>query len=449
MPQMPEEQKGSQETQLSPQEKSKFSNMVKFFSRAFVQTQTFGIEHPLAKQPIEQCYTVLNDLIREKGNIALYIAEKKLRYGQTLLEEKNPVVDRMIELFTTVQLVSLEFEKGFTREDFLRFLSVFAAKPEDVLNSGGVEKLVKEKNVGHLKINPIKYELIGMDEKVVSEAATETTIAQEALDELEEQLAEKKRKSETEPKEEKPKEKKVKTDELLALIDESLKEEAEQSRFVDKLTANPLEVVNLIIEAIRLINKVGGENAKPILSSITNKLALVGDDLYRCLKEGKEEDGAVKETYKAAGILGDELTKRIKDLQVAPELEGMAKEMTSVLTVLMDQIEAQKLISLFSKGKQTLEKKAKLLKKIAQREKTSADFGLLMKNLLALKGVSQEEVKNLLDKKEEILEELKKEKEAGLTQKLTPTLEKLKDGQISIDEALAKLKEILKKGKRS
>ncbi|GAG54487.1 unnamed protein product, partial [marine sediment metagenome] len=274
MPLTPNEKKGSEEQQLSPEEKKKFSNMVKFLSRAFVQTQTFGIDHPLAKQPIEQCFTLLHNLIEEKGEVILYIVEKKLRYGQTILERKNPVVDRMIALFTTVQLVSLGFERGFSREDFLRLLSVFAAKPEDILAAGGVEKLVSEKNIGHLQLNPIKYELIGQDEKVVTEDAT---AAEEALKELQKQLAEKEAKEEKE-----------KPEELLSLIDASLKEDADQSLFTDKLTENPLEAVNLITEAIRMINKVGGENAKPILSSIVNKLALVGDDLYRCLREGKD-----------------------------------------------------------------------------------------------------------------------------------------------------------------
>ena len=185
---VPNEKKVPEGKPLSPEERKKFSNMAKFLSRAFVQTQTFGIDHPLAKQPIEQCFTLLNSLMQEKGNIAIYIAEKKLRYEQAILEPKNPVVDRMILLFSAVQLVSLEFEKGFNREDFLKFLSIFAAKPEDIIASGGVEKLVKEKGVGRLKLNPIKYELIGMDEKVVSE---DSKAAEEALQQMQKQLTQK------------------------------------------------------------------------------------------------------------------------------------------------------------------------------------------------------------------------------------------------------------------
>ena len=63
MAQTPNEEKGPEAERLSPEEKKKFSNLAKQLSRAFVQTQTFGIEHPLAKQPIEQCFTILTSLI--------------------------------------------------------------------------------------------------------------------------------------------------------------------------------------------------------------------------------------------------------------------------------------------------------------------------------------------------------------------------------------------------
>ena len=434
----PEEKKVPEGKPLSPEERKQFSNMAKFLSRAFVQTQTFGIDHPLAKQPIEQCFTLLNSLMQEKGNIVIYIAEKKLRYEQAILEPKNPVVDRMILLFSVVQLVSLEFEKGFNREDFLKLLSIFAVKLEDIIASGGVEKLVKEKGVGHLKVNPIKYELIGMDEKVVSE---DSKAAEEALQQMQKQSEQK----EDEEEAEKEKPEKSEKDELLSLIDESLKEEAEQSLFVDKLTQNPLEVVNLIIEAIRMINKVGGENAKVIMSSIINKLALVGDDLYRCLTGEKEEDAAVKQTYKAAGILGKELTKQIENIQVAPDLNNTVKEMTNVLTVLLDQIEAQKILSPLFKGGKTDAKKTSLLKKITRREKSSPEFALLVKRLLTLKGMSEEEANALIDKKEEILQKAVEEKDASVTQGLTSTLQKLKDGQMTMEETVAKLKEMLGK----
>ena len=112
-------------------------------------------------------------------------------------------------------------------------MGIFSAKPEDVVAKGGVEKLIKEKKVSHIKVNPIKYELIGTDEKVVSEetkVSKEADIAQKALRQLQEQLAKKK----IEPRDKEAEEKREKN-KLLNLIDDTLKGETEQSLFVDKL----------------------------------------------------------------------------------------------------------------------------------------------------------------------------------------------------------------------
>ncbi len=388
----------SQSPQLSPEEKKKLSDMVKFLSRAVSQTHDFGPEHPLSKASIEQCFSALSNLLLEKGNIIIYIAEQKLRYGDTILEEKNVVVDKIINLFSTIKLVSLQFESGFTQQDFLSFLSLLGQRPQDILAAGGVEKLVKERNIAHLKLNPIKYELIGMDEKVISKE----------------------------------------TEQLLSLIDVSLREETEKSIFVDKLVKDPLDEAHAIIEAMRMVNKVGGEKAKGIICSVTSKLNQFRDSLYEFLAEGKEDE-ATKQNYKSAEVLGKELTKQLKTIQVLPEFQDAIAQMQLVLNMILDQTEAQKILSAFLKGEKTLKKKAGFFEKIMQRQKASADFEYFMKKTLILKGMPEEEVNHLFEQKLAIIEQMEQEKEAEIRQELKPTLEKLSEKQLNPDEALSKL----------
>jgi len=121
--------------------------------------------------------------------------------------------------------------------------------------------------------------------------------------------------------------------------------------------------------------------------------------------------------------------------------------MTTVLTVLLDQMEAQKTLSGFFKGKMDTRKKAKLVRKVMQREKTSPEFGMLMKKLLTLKGMPEEEANKLIDGKEQFLKNIKAEEQAGVNQELMATLQKLKDGQLSMEDAIKQLKEALKKTK--
>lgn len=400
---------------LSEQEKKAFCEVVRYFSRSVSMAHDFGIDHPLVKQPTEQFFNLLISLLQQKESVIFYIAEKKLRYGDTILEENNPVVDKLISLFSAVKLVSIEFQRGFTHQDLINLLSVLAIRSQDVAYSGGIEKLVNEKNIAHLRLNPIKYELIGMHEKVVSEGAK---LAEDDLEELEKKLAEWETKKETEaPVAQEPEikeDQQKRQDELLSLIDESLREEADLSVFTDKLSKDPLAEVNAIIAAIHLVNRVGGKKAQGFIASINKKLNFFRDELYQCLIEGKEDD-ATKQIYKATEILGKELTPKIKTLQVSPDLQPLIEEMANVLNMITDQTEAHRLLDSFLKGEKTLKKKASLLKKIGQYQKTSPDFEFLMRKLLVLKGLSEEEVKRLFEEKTSILELAQKEKIPALT----------------------------------
>lgn len=430
-----------QAPQLSPEDKKKLFDIVKFLSRAINQARDFGPSHPLSTASIEQFFTILSDLLQEKGVILIFIVEKKIRYGDTILEEKNIVVDGMIDLFSAIKLSSLQFEKGFSQQDFLGLLTFLAQRPRDILAAGGIEKLVKEKNIGHLKLNPVKYELIGIDEKVVSEDAKVLEGASdEAVKELEEWLEKQKKTgegtvAEISAEEEAP-------GKLLALIDASLRDETSQSAFVDKLINDPLEEVHAIIEAVRMVNKVGGEKAKGIISSVVNRIDRFRDSLYDFLVEGKEDETA-KQAYKSAEVLGKELTKQLKTIQVLPEFQNGIVQMQFVLNMILDETEAQKILSVFLKGEKTLKKKASFFEKIMQHQKTSADFEYFMKKLLALKGMSEEEVNRFFEQKLAILEQTEENKEAEIRQEVKPILGKLSEKQLNPDEALSKLDDIV------
>jgi len=427
----------SQPPQISPQEEKNLSDMVKFLSRAVNQIRDFGPEHPLTKASIEHCFSALSNLLEEKGNIAIYIAEQKLRYGNTILEEKNIVVDKIINLFSAIKLTSFQFESGFTRQDFLSFLNLLAQRPQDILAGGGLEKLVIEKNIAHLKINPIKYELIGIDEKVVSkEAGGLEGISADSEKELEEWLTRNSGESLAKTEEKKSEEKTP--EQLLSLIDVSLREETEKSIFVDKLVQDPLEEAHAIIEAMRMVNKVGGEKAKEIICSVTNKLNQFQDSLYAFMVEGKEDE-TTKQVYKSAEVLGKELTKQLKTIRVLPEFQDAIAQMQFVLNMILDQTEAQRILSAFLKGEKTLKKKAGFFEKIIQRQKVSAEFEYFIKKILVLKGTPEEEINRLFEQKLAILEQVEQEKEAEIRRELKPTLEKLSEKQLNPDQALAEL----------
>ncbi|MCU0666020.1 MAG: hypothetical protein MUF05_02885 [Candidatus Omnitrophica bacterium] len=440
MEQMPDNKKPAT---VTPEEKKKISDMVKYLARAVSQSHDFGITHPLALQPIEDSFKILSALMQEHNHVALYIAEKKIRYIDTAIEERNPVVDKLVTLFTAAKVVSVEFDKGFSREDFISFLGVFAMRSQDIIAQGGAEALFKQKNITHFKLNPIKYELIGMDKRVIS---GKSDMSDEDLTRELDKIFGKPNDGSALAEPEKPKESPEENpeDKLIALIDTALQENTQQSAFVEKLNQDPLEEVHSITEAVHILNKVGGEKAKTIISGVTKKLDLLRDNLYANLIENKDDEAA-KLLYRSCAVLGKELSKQIKTIQVKEELKGALEGMESVLNMIMDQTEANKMLSGFLKGPMSLKKKASFLKSLSARVKLSVDFESMIKKLLILKGMPEDEVRILLEQKAEILEQADKEKQVDLSQEFKPLLQAISQDQGNVESVTAQLNEIVSK----
>jgi PAS domain-containing protein len=161
-----------------------------------------------------------------------------------------------------------------------------------------------------------------------------------------------------------------------------------------------------------------------------------------CLVNNKEDE-RTKQIYKSASVLGKELSKQIKTIQVKPDLSGVLEEMANVVTMIMDQAEAQKMLSVFLKGEMTLKKKAIFLKSMIQRTKLSSDFEFMIKKLLAMKGMPEEEVRLLIEQKLAIIEEVEKQKEVDLAQEFKPALEKLAEKQLDVEQVTQELNEIV------
>ncbi|MDD5506317.1 MAG: PAS domain-containing protein, partial [Candidatus Omnitrophica bacterium] len=213
---------------------------------------------------------------------------------------------------------------------------------------------------------------------------------------------------------------------------------------LDKLIKDPLEEVHLIIEAVRAANKSGGEKAKKIINSVTGKLGRVRDDLYICVVENKEDE-TTDYTYRSSEILGKELSRQIKTLKLSEEITPVVDQMTNTLTMIMDQVEAKKILNIGLKGQLTLKKKGALIKKIMQRQKASPDFEFLMKKLLALKGMPENEVMELFEQKLSIIESLEEEKKSEFSEELKPALEMLSQDNANLSDVMSKLKEIVSK----
>ncbi|MFA5271459.1 MAG: hypothetical protein WC412_03840 [Candidatus Omnitrophota bacterium] len=416
-----------EQLQFTPQEKALFSQFAIHLSRAFIQTHNFGTEHMYAKEAIEQAFGLLKKILKDKEEISLFVAEGKLKYNFIPLEEKNFLVQKLVELFAKTRLVSLRFKKDVSEDDFKKLLSIFHTSPEEVLAAGGVEVQAKKANITTIEINPVKYELIGKDEKIIAGEGQAGDGQVFEVDDGGDIMAETGDVAqENEETQECPEE------QLLKLIDQVLQVETTSSTFLDKIKENPTQVANCLIEAIKIIDRVGMDMSESFVSSMMDKLVYVKNELTASIEDDKA-DFYTKEI----NTFSVQMEKQLKTLQVVEGTQAFLNEVTGLNVEVADRLKAASVIVGVSKEKITRPMKAKIAQSITQRKKVSVRYEPLIKELLSKRNFTDEEISQIIEEGVGALGEKKKKKMEALSDKIAPILEKI-SRQGLVDNPLAK-----------
>jgi len=372
----------SKQLSLSPKEKVLFSQLAIHLSRAFIQTHTFGTEQVYAKEAIQSAFSALQKVLKDRDELTLCIIEGKLTYNQIPLEEKNLLIEKLIDLAAKTRLVSWRFKKDISEDNFKSFLDIFHRKPEEILVKGGVDKLVKEKGIANIDINPIKYELIGKEQKIVDDGIEifEMDKGTDLKDSKEDR-------------------------QLVRLIGETFKEETSPSTTLEKIKENTLQSADSLIEAVRIIDKIGMNESQPLVASIIKKIIFIKNELSISLDEDKVHDQieGIKQFSK-------QIKKNLKLLNISKQTKPFVDEIANLNTGVKDRIEAGELLTGLNKNNLGPKEKVSISKSILQREKESSEYRQLVKDILSKKGFSEEEILNIIKEGTAALETKKKEK---------------------------------------
>lgn len=404
--------------QLTPQEKILFSQLAIYLSKSFVQTRTFGVEHSYTKETIQQFYTLLKDIMKEKEEIILCIVEGNLTYNLIPLEKENFLVQKLADIFSKTMLVSLKFKKDTTEEDFKKLLNIFCAKPEEILKSGGVEELAKGKNITSIEINPIKYELLEKGQKIIGEDVQVFEI-EEGAEEIE---------------------KKENEEQLLQLVGEAFKEETAPLNALKKIRENPLQSADSLIEAIKIIDRVGLESSQSLASSVIQKLIFIKNELRTSIEEDKPYP-----QIKEINQFSNHIEKQLKLLSVSENIQPFIREISTLNVEIADTIKALDILIGVSKENIPLKRKVKIAQGITQRSKKSSNFEPLVRNILNKRGFSEEEITQIIEEGLRLFKEKSPKKIAGLEERIISIIERISEKDISLPLAKDELNKTLSK----
>ncbi len=113
--------------------------------------------HIQITKSIERAYEILRQLFEIRPEMTLGVAKDTLLVGQDYLDQKNPVYRDFALSMHQQGIAAVTFFRGLDKDELVRFHRVLTTKPEDIRGLGGIEKVISNLSIPHIRILPIDY----------------------------------------------------------------------------------------------------------------------------------------------------------------------------------------------------------------------------------------------------------------------------------------------------
>ncbi len=154
---------------LSREELEQTSEFLRSFRAALINLKLYPPTSHLIVDSIETALQNLNPLLNERGSLTMSEVEKELLVEGDELDAKGKTyVSAVTSIFIEQGIKSITFKKGLTEEEIISLLKVLSSNPATVKEKGGVEALLKESSITHIKVNEKIY--VTLEEKEMIKA---------------------------------------------------------------------------------------------------------------------------------------------------------------------------------------------------------------------------------------------------------------------------------------
>jgi len=114
-------------------------------------------DHPLIKQAIGKAFAHLQSLFEIRNEITLAVAKDVLIIDDYFLEKKNPVYRDFASALFAMGIASVSFISGVTEDEITLFHRVLTLDPEEIRAKGGINALVEEMGITHIRPQSVDY----------------------------------------------------------------------------------------------------------------------------------------------------------------------------------------------------------------------------------------------------------------------------------------------------
>jgi hypothetical protein len=113
--------------------------------------------HIQITRSIDRAYEILRRLFEIRPEMTLGVAKDTLLVGQDYLDQKNPVFRDFALSMHQQGIAAVTFIHGLDKDELVRFHRVLTTKPDDIRALGGIEKVISNLSIPHIRILPIDY----------------------------------------------------------------------------------------------------------------------------------------------------------------------------------------------------------------------------------------------------------------------------------------------------
>jgi hypothetical protein len=113
--------------------------------------------HIQIAKSIERAYQLLQKMFEIRNEMTLGVAKDTLLIGKDYLDQKNPVYRDFALSMSQQGIASITFISGLEKDELVRFHGIITTRQDDIRTSGGIDKVIAQAAIPHIRIQSIDY----------------------------------------------------------------------------------------------------------------------------------------------------------------------------------------------------------------------------------------------------------------------------------------------------
>lgn len=126
--------------------------------------------HPVIKNTLKEIYSELAQTLNSKKELTFSLSpeNKVLIEGLPVVSSASGLLNTFASEFKKLQAESITFCEGLNIEEVEFFLKAMLVNPEELKKRGGINQVLADNNIGHIKVNLFSYVKVEKDKEMVA-----------------------------------------------------------------------------------------------------------------------------------------------------------------------------------------------------------------------------------------------------------------------------------------